>query len=276
MTSKIESKEPVLKGSKNNKKPQRVKWEQLSVEHIQVLSVIRLLSQANEVKTVWKDQKEGPVELGRLPITTTYTLTEEARLVVGSLRAMLGQGTYPFMIRTVLNASSSGTGILNATISNATLASNPDIVSLQSVFQEAFVLRMDVKWVPVSRYQYPLGGTSTLSVANLPLGVAGLHHSAGAYSSLAAMSQNYAFNLNSTGDPFTATWKNSEKPASGVVVDSGSSSALPCQGWCNAFLLANYTGFLQFLTQSAPPALPFSQVLGTFVVSWSMLFRLRE
>jgi len=169
--------------------------------------------------------------------------------------------------------SSSGAGIVNSTISNSVLTSQADFVSLSSVFNEFFVVKFMVRWIPVSRYQYPLGGSSTLSVANVPIGKADLQHGQAAYSSMSLLADNFAVGYHSTGDPFTEHWVNTEKHDTETVV---SSLTAPTQSWCTTNNVSNYQGTLQFLSQSAPPALPFSQVLGTFMVHWDVLFRVRS
>ena len=168
--------------------------------------------------------------------------------------------------------SSSGAGIANSTISNSVLTSQADFVSLSAVFNEFFVKGFSVHWMPASRYQYPLSGSSTLSVANLPLASADLQHGQSAYSSMSAMADNFRLGYHSTGDPFSRTWINTEDESKESTVTS---LTAPTQSWCTVNNVANYQGTLQFLTQSAPPALPFSQVLGTFMCHWHVIFRCR-
>jgi len=197
--------------------------------------------------------------------------SKESALLVSALRSMFGNKHYEFRLSTALNMSSSGAGIVNSTLSNSVLVSQVDFVALAGVFNEFFIKGFTAYWQPVSQYQYPLGGTSTLSVANLPLGCADLQHGQAAYSSLTAMSDNFRFTWHNTGRPFVVTWVNTEKVSETVVA----SLTAPTQSWCTVNNASNYQGTLQFLTQSAPPALPFSQVLGTFIVHFDVLFRVR-
>jgi hypothetical protein len=200
------------------------------------------------------------------------TETKESNIYRDTFRNLFGDKHYKFRLSTALNMSSSGAGIVNSTISNSVLTSQADFVSLSTVFNEFFVVQFEVKWMPNSRYQYPLGGTSTLSIANLPIGKADLQHGQAAYSSLSAMSDNFAVGYHSTGDPFTEKWVNTEKHNIETTVVS---LTAPTQSWCTVNNVSNYQGTLQFLSQSAPPALPFSQVLGTFMCHWDVLFRCR-
>jgi len=215
---------------------------------------------------------DAPMALSAGHANYVFTDTKESIILRDTFRNLFGDKHYKFRLSIALNMSSSGAGIVNSTISNSVLTSQADFVSLSAVFNEFFVDKFMVRWIPVSRYQYPLSGTSTLSIANLPLGKADLQHGQAAYTSLTAMSDNFAVGYYSTGDPFTEHWVNTEKSNTETVV---SSLTAPTQSWCTVNNVANYQGTLQFLTQSAPPALPFSQVLGTFMVHFDVLFRCR-
>lgn len=197
--------------------------------------------------------------------------TKEYQLMQDSMRKLFGDKHYEFRLSTALNMSSSAGGAVNSTIAISALQFITDFVALGSVFNEFFVNRVHIRWMPVSRYNYPLSATTTTMVANLPIGVASLQHAQAAYTSLAVMADNYHISFDSTGDPFHYTWVNAEKSSSTVV--SASSGAT--QSWCDTSNSANYTGMIQFLSQSAPPALPASQVLGVFLCYWDVMFRLR-
>jgi hypothetical protein len=216
--------------------------------------------------------KDAPISLQPPALGYRFEETKESLIMRDTFRSMFGNKHYRFRISTALNMSSSGAGIVNSTISVSALQFSGDFISLSTVFNEFFVVAMRNDWIPVSRYQYPLGGTSTLSVANLPVGIASLQHGATAYTSLAVMSDNYALAFHNTGDPFGYTWVNTEKSSESVVAEQSGNT----QSWCTTGNVANYQGQVQLLSQSAPPALPFSQVLGTFITSWEVIFRVRE
>lgn len=201
-----------------------------------------------------------------------YIDTKQSEIYRDTFRNLFGDKHYKFRLSVALNMSSSGAGIVNSTISNSVLTSQADFVSLSTVFNEFFVVMFEVKWMPLSRYQYPLTGTSAATVANLPIGKADLQHGQSAYASLSAMADNFAVGYHSTGDPFTERWVNTEKVSTETVV---STLTAPTQSWCTVNNVANYQGTLQFLSQSAPPGLPASQVLGTFMCHWDVLFRCR-
>lgn len=216
--------------------------------------------------------KDAPSSLSPPASGFKYEDTKESISLRGSLRSLFGDKHYKFRLSTVLNMSSSGAGIVNSTIAVSALQFVSDFVSLSTVFNEFFVVSMCNKWEPVSRYQYPLGGSSILSVSSLPLGLASLQHGATAYTSLAGMADNYDFDLQSTGDPFRYDWHNTEKAGSTIVAEQSGNT----QSWCTTGNVANYQGQIQALTQSSPPALPFSQVLGTFFTVWEVIFRIRQ
>jgi len=224
-----------------------------------------------------EEDKGKPIRLGDQP-PIHLILSEEATLLRNAMRGLLGYGKiYRFALSTVLTVSSSAGGIVNAVSQNLTINSNTDFIALSAVFQEFFITSQHAHYMPVARYQYPLTGVIATSVANLPLGVASIQHATPAYTSLAAMTQNYAFALHSTGDPWSYTWGNPENPNSGVVVEAGTTPTLPSQGWANTLIgAANYTGEIQLLTNSAPPGLVASQKLADMHVRWNVLFRCRD
>ena len=215
--------------------------------------------------------KDAPLSLLPVQAGYKYEETKESITMRDTFRNMFGDKHYRFRLSTALNMSSSGAGAINSTISVSAIQFVADFVSLSTVFNEFFVVGMSNVWMPVSRYQYLLGGSSTLSVSSLPIGCAQLQHNQTAYTSLATMADNYAIGFHSTGDPFTYNWINVEKPSETVVAESSGNT----QSWCTTGNAANYNGQVQFISQSTPPALPFSQVAGTFLTYWDVVFRVR-
>jgi len=241
------------------------------LEQCKLISNLRSMVEYKEPIPIYRG-RDFPTPLTIPHSGYQFTDTKESLVLRNTLRGLFGDKHYHFRISTALNMSSSGAGIVNSTISNTAITSNADFVALSGVFNEFFIRGFYVHWMPVSRYQYPLGGTSTLSVANLPIGKADLQHAQAAYSSLSALSENFAVGYHSTGDPFSDKWINTEKSTIPSVVAYASAT----QSWSTVGNVSNYQGSLQFLSQSSPPALPFSQVLGTFMVHWDVIFRVRE
>lgn len=257
--------------NKKNKIKLRLHRDGGVLDQCKLISGLMTMVEAKEHIPPFKG-KDAPTSLTIPHTGYQLTDTKESSLLRNNLRSLFGDRHYEFRLSTALNMSSSGAGIVNSTISNSVLVSQADFVSLSSVFNEYFVKKFTVHWMPVSRYQYPLGGTSSVSVANLPIGKADLQHGQAAYTNLAAMSDNFRVGYHSTGDPFTETWVNTEKISQETVVTT---LTAPTQSWCTTNNASNYQGTLQFLSQSAPPALPFSQVLGVFLVHFDVVFRVR-
>lgn len=241
------------------------------LDQCKVVTSVMTMVEAKEPIPAFRG-RDAPTSLTIPHTGYSYTDSKESLTLRATLRSFFSDRHYEFRLSTVLNMSSNGAGAVNSTISNSVLVSNTDFVALAGVFNEFFVKGFTVKWMPVSRYQYPLGGTSTISIANLPIGKADLQHGQAAYSSLSAMAENFAVGYHSTGDPFTERWVNTEKISTDTVVPS---LTAPTQAWCPVNNASNYQGTLQFISQSAPPALPFSQVLGTFMAHWDVVFRVR-
>lgn len=232
------------------------------------LPEVKLLESKTAPTSLRWDSRVSPQSFRYLPTQNSLSLTS-------LYKSMFRGGVYPFRLSTALNMSSSGAGAINSVINIDAVRSSTDFSALSGIFEEFFVVKCHVDYQPVSRYQYPLGGTSTLSVANLPIGVASLQHAAVAYTSASALLNNYAAAWHSTGDPFSFTWKNVESPNTYGIKETDSKNT---QGWCDMGTGGGqaYTGQIQIISQSTPPALPFSQVVGTFATHFYLLCRIRE
>jgi len=217
--------------------------------------------------------KEGPIVLGGPGLGLRHVATEASEVLRTVLSSSFAGKMYRFRLGTVLNMSSTGSGTVNALAQVSTLSSNIEFGYLALIFEEFFVQKMTLRWEPVSMYNYPLTGVVATSVSSLPMGVADLQHNfVSGYGSLTAAAQNFRFELKNTGRPFKYSWRNTEKKSSNVLPLPGGGLT---QAWCLTSNVADYTGQVQFITQSAPPALPTSEVLGTFLVFYDVYFRTR-
>jgi len=228
-----------------------------------------------EYKVVRYSNTSGPTSLhashcGYVPVDT-----KESKLLGTVLSRMFAGKVYQFRIATVLNMSSTASGTVNSAILTASLQFANDFIALSGVFNEFFLESMDIKWEPVSEYNYPLTGAIGATVSTLPLGVASLQHAQATYTNMTNMSENFEYLHTNTGRPFKYRWKNVEKKSSTVVVAPAVSGA-PCQSWAMVSDVASYTGGIQFLSQAAPPGLPLSQVLGVFLAEYLVSFRVRS
>jgi hypothetical protein len=201
--------------------------------------------------------------------------TKESSLLRTTMSRMFAGKIYDFRLTVALNISSSGTGAVNSAINNSVLSTTPDFIALTGVFNEFFITRFNVKYEPVSMYNYPLTGAIGTNVSSLPIGLADLQHGQLAYSSLSLMTNNFRFALNNTGRPFEYSWINTESPSS-TVLPSLAASGAATQSWCLVTDAASYAGTMQVLSQPSPPNLPVSAVLGVFLVEWYVKFRVRD
>jgi hypothetical protein len=217
-----------------------------------------------------EEEKDAPIPLSNHSRITSVP-TEESTLFKNALRGLFRDKIYPFRLSTVLNMSSSAAGIVNSVINVYAVGSSTDFVSLAAIFDEFFVVRMDCHWQPNGHYTGPLGQASPQVVlTSLPLGCASLAHTSIPYTSVSALGNNFHRGYHNTGDPFKYTWTNSESP------ENGDHAVSTTQGWCTTSNASYYQGMVQFMSQAAPPALPASQVLGSFMVDWFILFRTRD
>jgi hypothetical protein len=205
-----------------------------------------------------------------LPFPPVKFLPKPDKNLLSAMSSIVGTDKiYRFKLASVVTVSSSGAGLVNAVINVVNVLSSAEFSAFSGIFQEFFVKRMDIVFMPASRYQYPTTGTSALSVANRSIGVVSLFHASPTYSSISALVNNRTAKFRSTGDPWRHTWTNNEDPYAGVA------SSTANQAW-ELTSTSVYAGQVQFLTNSAPPALPVSTVLGDFRVTWEVLFRARS
>jgi len=217
----------------------------------------------------------------KVPQETTELIPDQLRYVPDEtkesqpnrdfLRSFIGDKHYRFRIGTVLNMSSNGSNAVNSTLSVSALQFTGDFISLSTVFNEFFVVGMHARWQPVSLLNGPGGPQAATFETSIPLGSASLHHGATAYSSLSVMSDNYDMHFENTGVPFTHNWINVEKSSETVLATQSAAT----QSWCTTGNVANYQGQLQFISQAAPPKLPVSTVIGTFLTYWDIIMRVR-
>jgi hypothetical protein len=206
----------------------------------------------------------------------SYSLihSEMSLSLQAGLARLFGDKTYAFRLSTSLNMAASGAGLVNSVIQTLAVGSIADFTSLSAVFNEFFVTEMRVRWQPVARYTGPVGTNPIAGPSgNTPLGCSVHEHASAAYTTVALQSNNLMFSYHSTGDPFAKTWRNVESPSSKIMtVESGLT-----QSWCPVANVADYTGFLQFLSNNTGgAALPASAYLGSFIVDYDVLFRIRQ
>lgn len=169
-----------------------------------------------------------------------------------------------------------GSGSVNLNTSNSSLSSLGEWGSWAALFDEFFVLAIEIEFVPTSMFQYGIGYAAGTNLTSVPITVTSLHHGVSAYSSMATAMENATTKVRNTATPWRYTWKNVESPRSGIVISPELSGAVATQGWCltAATPAALYTGFVQYLgSDILGPAS--STQFGRVLIRYEVLFRLR-
>lgn len=194
----------------------------------------------------------------------------------------LGRGKSAGMIKistqlgTSLDFVTLGTGQINASVAVATIASVTEFPLWASLFDEYFVTRMRVVYVPFNRYQFNSVTPPATTETSVPFTSYPLFHGVSAYGTMAASVENGGVAFHTSADPFTVHWVNNESPSSGVMVNPSTSVAGPTQGWCltSATPAAAYQGSINFLS-SALLGTAAAKAFGNLFVKWEVIFRVR-
>jgi hypothetical protein len=226
-----------------------------------------------ETKVMSVKHTDGPQPLSSDSPVYDLVHTTDSKLAQQAIVHVLGKGVYRARLATVLNMSSSGGGIVNSTLATSTLGSVTEFASFQAIFNEFFLQHMRVKWQPNSLYNGPMTYLPATTVASLPIGITDLQHSQNAYSSLTNMSDSPGIQFANTGKEFVHIWKNIENHNDVSLPYVPGTSTV--QGWAQVSNASLYSGMLQIISQAAPPGLPVSSVLGTFLVEYDVYFRNR-
>jgi len=191
-------------------------------------------------------------------------------------RSLVGDKVYRISLGTNLAIASNSSGFVNSVIAVNTVASTAEFASFATIFDEYFVVAMSCRYMPVSRYNYPLTGVTATSVSSLPMQHVCLQHDSPAYTTTSTMANHASTRMVTTGDPFRVTWRNTENPSAFTVVNP-STTLVATQSWCqtNSTAAPGYTGAIQFLTDQATPPLQISARIGSFLVKYDVLFRAR-
>jgi hypothetical protein len=217
---------------------------------------------------------DAPVYLSSPSPGYVFQDTKESDLLRTVMSRMFAGREYSFRIASAYTMSSSGAGSVNSVLANSSLTSNGDFIALAGIFNEFFIEKFLIEWQPVSMFNYPLTGVPATSVSSLPLVACSLQHAQASYSNLPSATTADGITYTNTGLPFRHAWVNPEKASSTVVVAPVLTGG-PCQSWAQVGDIASYTGSVQLISPSAPPAIIASQVLGSFMVEWLVRFRVR-
>ncbi len=244
-----------------------------------------VLVDESKEETKSEEKLTEPVKLDRLD-AQKKALATIAKSEQAKLPKLMVPGTWNFRPGTTLKIHLgrvdnivASSGVINRQIQTALIASATDRAGLQALFDEIFIVAMHVHYVPYTTYTPVFGVPGVANqVPAIPLGVALIHHGAGAYSTIDDASENSSFMLTASDRPWKKTWVNIENPSAGVMTTPDISSTLPRQGWSaitNSQLLL-YTGFMQVISPSSPYTLSTSQTVGTIHVKFDCLVRCRS
>ncbi len=172
-----------------------------------------------------------------------------------------------------------GGAVAGTTFPVANLNTAAEWSSMQALFDEVFVERMRLDWMPHNRYtQYNLQA-SAVSGAKYSVGVGfvSLHHGAATYTSFATCLVNPTLKLGYAGDPFTYEWVNIEKMTPQGYSGSVSGTAVVGQGWCNtnSTTFAAYSGTVQSIGCVAMGGYTTTVELGRMAIRYRLHFRNR-
>jgi len=173
--------------------------------------------------------------------------------------------------------SSGAAGLPNALVSNDQCTALAEFVSMATIFDEFFIKKFVIMYQPGSRYSRPTTTAYPQPSRDYPLAVVSLQHASPVYATYTLACSNGELQVCNSADPFKFNWTNTEKWTDRTQTSSSTGSPIPAQGWCStdASSAALYTGSVQII---APTALAgdMNILLGTTVVRWEVMFRMRK
>jgi len=222
-----------------------------------------------------------------LPPSLTKLLTFQSQL----LRGMLSSADHPF--RTTLSfqgfVSTSAAGVLNATFTLAQLGSAGEWSAIDTLFDEFFVHGFDVHYDPFNLAVTPVTAAATFTIAtsagaaaqnntaNCGAITASLFGGVGAYTSAAAMTNNFTHQLVHTARTWDHKWTNQVRfNPRGVSLAPGAS--IGWAGWTSIGAVSDISGLVQIRTvnDQALGDGAHSVTIGSYVQRWDVSFRSRS
>lgn len=227
-----------------------------------------------------KDPSFSPEKLSPSGGVASPQTIKELQVAVPKLGTYLfgsAKKRFPISLGTVVTLSSNASGYVNSVVAVSTVAALAEFTSLATIFDEFFVRRMHLHYVPRSQYQGNLTWAAGTEESNVAMGLINLHHGATTYTSIAAAANNLTYKHMTTGRPWSYEWVNVESINSEVVVAAETSSPVASQGWALTASApsALYTGQTQLISPSAGTILVASKVLGDIFVKFDVVFRSR-
>jgi len=152
-----------------------------------------------------------------------------------------------------------------------------EFINWAALFDEFFVHKMALHYIPFDRYQVLDGVTIGTQHTSTPLVAVPLFHGVATYGSMVGSLENELSQPFSSADPFRITWLNAEDPRTKMLVNPSTSVAGPTQGWCltQATPASAYTGQVQFISSNAIGPGTGVIAAGQLYYRWSVSFRVR-
>lgn len=226
-----------------------------------------------------KEQKELYTFIEEEESDTSSVVTLPSLKVVPLLRASLMSGarSYRTHIGLVGVITTAGTGAINSTIQNSSLAAVAEFVAFATVFDEFFIHGFSAEYKPFNQFQTnPSASLSSALYSSGPIYGAPLYHGAATYASATAMASNVDVKMLSTAFPWSMSWRNNEKSTSTVSTSASTSAPTATQSWAltSATSAALYQGLLQFRTLTNLANI-LSTTVGEVLIKWDVTFRAR-
>jgi hypothetical protein len=241
-----------------------------------------------DVITEKKENKHKAVEL---PSTTFIQDDPTFVSAMQLLKGILFKRDQPYRTRLPLqgNFPTNGSGVLNVTTANASLAGVSEWSSISALFDEYFIHGFTVHYIPYNNLGggvgYSAGATVTGGIAltadtqinNAAMLVCCLFNNAPVYSSASAMAANATATIKNTSKSWTYSWRNNVRfDKRGENVTMG--STIGYQGWTNTSSPSSYGGAIQYRILNDAQIGTGSAVvnLGSYITMWDVSFRARS
>jgi len=213
------------------------------------------------------------------------------RMALGMLKGVLFKRDEPYRTYLPLQGlfSTNGSGVVNLTISNLSLASTAEWATITALFDEFYVHTIVFKFVPVNVAGGGMGQCGSAGVVGPQTAIADTSYTncgllccclfnAGAqYTSASAMAANATIAIKHTGKGFTYKWRNNvrfEKHGLAIPTISGGGWS----GWMNVGGVAQYGGNIQFRTLNDQVVGSGSAIvnMGQYIARYEVSFRCRS
>jgi hypothetical protein len=207
------------------------------------------------------------------------------------LKGVLFKRDQPYRTRLPLqgNFPTNGSGVLNVTTANASLAGVSEWASISALFDEFFIHSFTVRFIPYNNLGGGVGysagalttggitATADTQINNCAMLVCCLFNNAPTYTTASAMAANATAAIKYSSKSWTYSWRNSVRfDRRGENVTMG--STIGYQGWTNTSSPSSYGGAIQyrFLNDAVVGSGSAVVNLGSYITYWDVSFRARS